>query len=364
MNKKDILIIGSSGKLGKKLVLFCKNNNIPISSVTSYSNKNYLEKIKKSQNINHSFFLSDIGQQSLFLKHIKNKRFKLVYFLDYGSKSLYYIDILIKNNKNCIFAIANKEMIIAGGSLLMTKIKKSKNLFFPLDSEHFSLFRDNPKDKDISKIFITASGGPFYFKKKINLNKVKLKSVINHPKWKMGLNNSIDSSNFINKILEILELSIIYNINLSKIDFLISREAYIHSIVCYEDRTTSINCYNNDMIISLIKPLSLLFKFQNKLDYDYKFIKLNSLKLEKFNDSRFKIFKYYNQIKKFNHVQQINFLLFNNIAHNKYLNGDLKYNNIVSFIMDKINKMNLKQINFKNFNQIISYIDKIRNEHA
>ena len=84
---------------------------------------------------------------------------------------------------------------------------------------------------NIKKIYITASGGPFYFNKKINLNKVKFKKVLSHPKWKMGKNNLIDSSNFINKILEIYELSYIYNIDLNKIDFLISKEAYIHSII-------------------------------------------------------------------------------------------------------------------------------------
>jgi 1-deoxy-D-xylulose-5-phosphate reductoisomerase len=79
----------------------------------------------------------------------------------------------------------------------------------PLDSEHFSLFNSNIKKSIIfEKIYITASGGPFYFKKNINLSKVTFKNVIAHPKWKMGVNNSIDSSNFINKFLEIYELSI------------------------------------------------------------------------------------------------------------------------------------------------------------
>ena len=70
------------------------------------------------------------------------------------------------------------------------------------------------------------------------------KKVLSHPKWKMGKNNLIDSSNFINKILEIYELSYIYNIPLNKIDFLISKEAYIHSIIHYNDNTLSFNCFN------------------------------------------------------------------------------------------------------------------------
>ena len=82
----------------------------------------------------------------------------------------------------------------------------------------------NLDKKIVKKVFITASGGPFYFDKSIDLNKVNFKQVISHPKWKMGINNSIDSSNFINKILEIHELSIIYDIDIKKIDFLISQK--------------------------------------------------------------------------------------------------------------------------------------------
>ena len=123
---------------------------------------------------------------------------------------------MLKHNSSCLFAVANKEMLIAGGNLLQKKIIASNNKFLPLDSEHYSLRYLNLNNKHINKLYITASGGPFYFKKKIDLKKVSLKQVVSHPKWKMGLNNSIDSSNFINKILEIFELSAIEGNSLKK----------------------------------------------------------------------------------------------------------------------------------------------------
>ena len=91
-------------------------------------------------------------------------------------------------------------MIIAGGKLLIDKINNSGNKLLPLDSEHFSMINSNTKNNEIDKVYITASGGPFYFKKNINLYHVNLRQVLNHPKWDMGINNSIDSSNFINKV--------------------------------------------------------------------------------------------------------------------------------------------------------------------
>ena len=117
------------------------------------------------------------------------------------------------------------------------------------------MINSNNVNKEIDTVYITASGGPFYFKKNINLNKVSLKQVLKHPKWNMGKNNSIDSSNFINKMLEILELSIIFNIDINKIDFLVSKNAYVHSIVIYKNSTVLINCFDNNMLIPLVSPL-------------------------------------------------------------------------------------------------------------
>ena len=182
---------------------------------------------------------------------------------------------------------------------LKNQFKKTNNNLVPLDSEHFSLFRLNPNNSETKRLYITASGGPFYFNKNINLKSVSQKEVLSHPKWKMGINNSIDSSNFINKILEIFELSIIYDINIKKIDFLISKEAFIHSIICFKDNTISINCFENDMLIPLIKPLTHKFKSNDLNIKSKKYLNFINLKMEKFNDKRFKIFKYLEKIKNF-----------------------------------------------------------------
>ena len=210
---------------------------------------------------NH-FILSENTEVERFIIFLKNK-IDIIYFLDFGSFSLSYLDQFIKYNSRSIIAIANKEMIIAGGKPLINSIAKSKNQLIPLDSEHFSL-KNSFLNKDIKKIFITASGGPFYFSNKKSFNNVSFKDVLTHPKWKMGNNNLIDSSNFINKILEIYEVSIIYNIPISKIDFIISRQAFIHSIIFYNDGIISLNSFKNDMLLTLIYPLNGYFKLKKK----------------------------------------------------------------------------------------------------
>ena len=79
--------------------------------------------------------------------------------------SLNYINTIINNNSNTQLCIANKEMIIAGGKLLIDKIISSGNNLVPLDSEHFSMVNSNYANKEIDKVYITASGGPFILKK-------------------------------------------------------------------------------------------------------------------------------------------------------------------------------------------------------
>ena len=253
-------------------------------------------------------------------------------------------------------------MIIAGGKLLFNKLNNSKNKFIPLDSEHFSLKNNISNNRNIKKLYITASGGPFLFSKKSNFRNVKLNEVLNHPKCKRGINNTIDSSNFINKILEIYELSYIYNLDLSKIDFLVSRSAYIHSIIEFNDGITSLNCYKNDMILPLLNPLSVKFNlklpnFNNEMIFD-----LNNFSLSKKYDKRFIIFKYYKLIKNLNHLQQINLLLSNNYAHKLYLSKYLKYNEIIPYIIKRVLAFNISKDNlsFSSFNQILNYINDFK----
>ena len=354
MNIK-IIIVGSTGKLGSKLLDYTSKNSIPIYAITCYKNIAKLNKQKNKFHIKNSFVLSHKDEQFNFLKILQNK-IQIIYFLDYGCLSLKYLNNFLKFNQNSTIAIANKEMLIAGGSLLQMKIKKTKNRFIPLDSEHFSLLNSNIKS-NIKKVYITASGGPFYFKKNINLSSVSFNDVLSHPKWKMGNNNLIDSSNFINKILEIYELSYIYSIPLHKIDFLISKEAYIHSIIHYNDNTLSINCFINDMILTLTKPLNKYFKTSDmKINQNY--FDPKKLKVEKPKDKRFTIFKYQKKLMELSHSEQIKLMIVNNSAHKLYLTNKLNYNKIVNYIMSEIlNKPVSKNLN--SFNSILKYISSL-----
>ncbi len=359
--KPKILIIGSTGKLGVKLLEFCNKKKINIFCITGYKNEKLLKSQSLKYKIKYSFKLSDSKNIKDFKLFLNNNKIDLIYFLDFGHKSLLYAEIFLKNNNKSHIAIANKEMIIAGGENLINKISSTKNVLVPLDSEHFSLTKSYIKNDNIQKVYITASGGPFYFRKNINLNEVKLNNVLKHPKWKMGINNSIDSSNFVNKILEIFELSVIYKIDPKKIDFLVSKEAYVHSVILTNDNIVRVNCFNNDMLITLINPL-LKYYPSITLNTNNMFLNKEMFKLEKFYDKRFKISNYLHTLKNLTPNNQILFMILNNIAQKKYLSKEIKYNEIIKFIMRNLNKHN-KHVKFKSLKDRIKYIDYIESKY-
>lgn len=363
MRKPNICIIGATGTLGNKLLKYTFNNKIKINCITYFNNKNKALNLKKKNNINNCYSLKNEHEKNDFIKYLKLNKLDIIYFLDFGIESLLYVDIILSKNKGSYIAIANKEMIIAGGPFLIDKIEKTKNILIPLDSEHYSLFNSNIKNNkdNIKKIYITASGGPFYFNKKINLNDVNLKQVLNHPKWKMGVNNSIDSSNFINKLLEIYELSIIYKIDLHKIFFLVSKNAYVHSLIEYKDNTLSLNCFVNDMLITLIRPLSYFFNI-NLNQKNHEIFNTNNFNIEKFNDKRFKINSLFSKFTKLNHKGILRLVLLNNIAQKRYLNRSLTYNNIIPFINKNL-KIIKEVSSFKSFNDILNFVKKLKLEY-
>jgi 1-deoxy-D-xylulose-5-phosphate reductoisomerase len=368
-----IAVIGSTGVLGTKLLSYLNKNKKKISLITCYSNYKKLIKQKKSSGATDAIVLDSkltilnnnlkYGEDHL-LKFIEIESIDLFYFLNTGFESLKYIDHIIKYKKNCTIAVANKEILVAGGKILIDKIIISGNNFLPLDSEHFSLIDLFPKrnliNSFVSKIYLTASGGPFYFDPNFHINSINIKQATTHPIWKMGYKNSIDSSNLVNKILECFELSALYNFPLSKIGITISPNAFAHSIVFYKDKRISINCFLNDMMIPLTSPFTKK-AFYSNTNTNINLLSNNDLTFLTFNNKKFQILKYYKKILKFTHVQQINFMILNAEAVNRFLLNDIRYQDIIPFIFKNMDKCPKKKI-FKNLYEIIRYTNMLSNK--
>jgi 1-deoxy-D-xylulose-5-phosphate reductoisomerase len=143
-------------------------------------------------------------------------------------------------NQKKDIAIANKEILVCAGSLLMAAAKQKNVNILPVDSEHSAIFQclEGCKDKKfVKKLILTASGGPFWGKKTENLKNITVKDAIAHPNWKMGKKISVDSASLMNKGLELIEAVHLFGLSQDKIDVIIHRESVIHSMVEFEDNS-------------------------------------------------------------------------------------------------------------------------------
>lgn len=141
----------------------------------------------------------------------------------------------IKAHKD--IALANKETLVTAGHIIMRMVKEYGVKLYPVDSEHSAIFQclngENPRE--VEKILLTASGGPFRGKTKDELLNVTLEDALNHPNWSMGKKITIDSSTMVNKGLEVMEAQWLFNVPVSKVSVVIQPQSIIHSMVQFVD---------------------------------------------------------------------------------------------------------------------------------
>lgn len=135
-------------------------------------------------------------------------------------------------------ALANKETLVTAGHLIMPMADAYNVKILPVDSEHSAIFQClNGEDRSaLSKILLTASGGPFRGKTKAEMQNVKLEDALKHPNWVMGHKITIDSATMVNKGLEVIEAKWLFNVSLDQIQVVVHPQSVIHSAVEFADR--------------------------------------------------------------------------------------------------------------------------------
>ena len=134
-------------------------------------------------------------------------------------------------------ALANKETLVAGGELVMSRAAEKGVKIYPVDSEHSAIFQclQGNKREQLSKIILTASGGPFFGKTYDELRSVTKEQALRHPNWDMGSKITIDSATLMNKGLEFIEAKWLFDLTPEQIEIVVHRQSVIHSAVEYDD---------------------------------------------------------------------------------------------------------------------------------
>lgn len=303
---KKISILGSTGSIGKQTLDVVRQHKDKFEVVAISANSSVdllLEQIKEFKPKYVAVYdeLSAIKLKSMIPSDIKIEVLSGMEGLKIIS-SLDEIDVLltaivgmiglvptleaIKKGKD--IALANKETLVCAGSLVMSEAKKYGVSILPVDSEHSAIFQclNGEKNKEIEKIILTASGGPFRGKKKEDLLNVTKNQALKHPNWSMGRKISIDSSTLMNKGLEIIEAKWLFDVEHDQIDVVVHPQSIIHSMVQFIDSSVIAQLGCPDMRL----PIQYALSFPNRIECDFERLNLAKIATLTFEEPDMDIF--------------------------------------------------------------------------
>ncbi len=278
---KSISILGSTGSIGTQALDVVSKLNIKVVALAAYSNIELLEEqIRIYKPDLAVVFLKEKAE--ILADNIKDTTTTVTYGME-GLIKAATIDgaELVLNslvgmvglmptleaiNAKKDIALANKETLVAGGKLVMNAAKKNNVKLYPVDSEHSAIFQclqGCPNDKALKKIILTASGGPFFGKKKADLENVTLQEALNHPNWSMGAKITVDSATMMNKGLEIIEAYWLFSVPVENIDVVVHRESIIHSLIMYQDNSVLAQLGVPDMRIPIQYAITYPERFES-----------------------------------------------------------------------------------------------------
>ncbi len=385
--KKRVSVIGSTGSVGNSAYNVIKQNKEIFVVEALIARSNYENLAQQAKNLNaEKVFIEDESKYQELLKELQNTKIKvfggkqeIINFIEKentsdtllicssGYESLAYFYGALKGNKN--IAIANKESIVCGGNFVTKAIKDSQAQVIPVDSEHSALFQAMlaGRKEEIQNIIITASGGSFVDYSLDDLSKVTKEQALNHPVWYMGKKITVDSSTLINKALEVIEASYLFDIDESNIEVLIHRQSILHGGVNYKDGSFMGHFSYPSMEI----PVAYGLFYPNRINTSVKqlnLVEISNLKFEKLNEERFTAISLARESLKLKKNYTCTLNVANEIAVEAFLSDKISFNKIIDVIeysLDKVEPLDINNVsdieNSVEISKIVAkeYINKI-----
>ncbi len=236
-------------------------------------------------------------------------------------------------------ALANKETLVAAGHLIMPLAKKYGVNILPVDSEHSAIFQclQGNECKKVSKLILTASGGPFRGKKKAELEQVQLEDALKHPNWEMGKKITIDSSTMFNKGLEVIEAKWLFDMKFEDIEVVVQPQSIIHSMVEYVDGGVIAQLGTPDMKLPI--QYALYYPERRRLSGErLDFWKMNAITFEKPDMEAFRGLKLAYIAGGIGGSMPTVFNAANEKAVEKFINKEIKYLQIVEIVETLMNE--------------------------
>jgi 1-deoxy-D-xylulose-5-phosphate reductoisomerase len=355
---KRLAILGSTGSIGKKTLEIVDDfpDNFQVTALSTFSNvqllhdqivkfkpknANIVNKTEKDQTltilgdsqVNLTFGISGM------VELVKEGGFDLLVLATVGSSGL--MPCLQAIEQGIDIALANKEVLVMAGKTVMSLARAKEVRILPIDSEHSAISQclEGKSISDVSKIILTASGGPFRELDVNDLESVTLDDTLAHPTWDMGRKITVDSATMLNKGFEVIEAQHLFDIDISKIEVVIHPQSIIHSLVEFKDGTIIAQMSVTDMYLPILAALSYPERFENKLP-KLNLTHLGHLNFEKPDFDKFPCLKYAYEAAEVGGTAPVVLNAANEITVNSFLEGNIKFiqiSKIVRTVLDEHN---------------------------
>lgn len=256
---KNIILLGATGSIGTQTCDVARRHGFRITALSGHSNVKLLEELSRE----FSPLYAVVGEEYMgdLKTRLGDTSVKVVPESEIHSVAAQCEGDTVLNAVTGIaglrsslavleagktLCLANKESMVTGGDLVNAMAKKTGAKILPVDSEHSAIFQCLDGNK-VKKILLTASGGPFYGKKREFLDTVTPEDALAHPTWNMGKKITVDSATLMNKGLELIEAVQLFGVSPDKIEVLVHRQSIVHSMVQYEDNAVLAQCGAPDM---------------------------------------------------------------------------------------------------------------------
>ena len=266
-NYPELMILGSTGSVGTQAIDVAMRESIPVLALSADKNAKLIEEQARALGV-RACAMNDVSAASDLKARLADTNIKVfggkegicemiesVSSTDnrpvtainsiVGGAGLMPTLSVLKSGKT--LALANKESLVVGGEEVMKLAREKNSEILPVDSEHSAIFQSlrSGNGKEIKKLILTASGGPFFGYNKEQLDGITVERALAHPTWKMGAKITIDSATLMNKGFEVIEAVHLFDVSPDKVEVVVHRESIIHSAVEYID---------NSIIAQMSKP--------------------------------------------------------------------------------------------------------------
>ena len=253
-SRPPILILGSTGSVGTQALDVAKRLSFPVDGICAHRNVTAVEQQARAFGVPVCAMADETAASELKIKladtstkvlsgmdgilnMIHESRAEIAVNSMLGEAGLLPTLAVIESNKQ--LALANKESLVVAGEIVMAAAKQKGITIRPVDSEHCAIAQSlmAGQKKEVRKLLLTASGGPFFGKTKDELKNVRVKDALAHPTWQMGQKITVDSATMMNKGFEVIEASYLFGVPQNNIEVVVHRESIIHSMVEYIDNS-------------------------------------------------------------------------------------------------------------------------------